>query len=73
MDSQGIEKALIVSWSLGVNIAFEFALEHPDRVLGILGVAGVPGGTFATMGGPLRIPRALRHAVAVRAARVGRA
>jgi pimeloyl-ACP methyl ester carboxylesterase len=73
MNSQGIEKALVVSWSLGVNIAFEFALEHPDRVLGILGVAGVPGGTFATMGGPLRIPRALRHRVAVRAAKVGRA
>jgi pimeloyl-ACP methyl ester carboxylesterase len=72
MDSQGIEKALVVSWSLGVNIAFEFALEHPDRVLGILGVAGVPGGTFATMGGPLRIPRALRHSVATRAAKLGR-
>jgi pimeloyl-ACP methyl ester carboxylesterase len=73
MDDQGIDKALVVSWSIGVNIAFEFALEHPDRVLGILAVAGVPGGTFATMGGPLRIPRKLRHPVSTRAARVGKA
>lgn len=73
MDDQGIEKALIVSWSIGVNMAFEFALEHPERVLGILAVAGVPGGTFATMGGPLRIPRKLRRPVATRAARVGKA
>ena len=72
MDDQGIDKALVVSWSIGVNIAFEFALEHPDRVLGILAVAGVPGGTFATMGGPLRIPRTLRRPVATRAARLGK-
>ncbi|MCW2542807.1 MAG: Alpha/beta hydrolase fold precursor [Frankiales bacterium] len=72
MDCQGVEKALVVSWSLGVNVAFEFALEHPERVLGILGIAGVPGGTFASMGGPLRIPRPMRHGVATRAARVGR-
>lgn len=72
MDDRGIGKALVVSWSLGVNVAFELALEHPDRVLGILGIAGVPGGTFATMGGPLRIPRPLRHAVSTRAARLGR-
>ena len=73
MDDQGVDKALVVSWSIGVNIAFEFALEHPERVLGILAVAGVPGGTFATMGGPLRIPRRLRRPVATRAARMGKA
>lgn len=73
MDHQGVDKALVVSWSLGVNIAFEFALEHPDRVLGILAVAGIPGGTFATMGGPLRIPRKLRRPLSIRAARLGKA
>jgi pimeloyl-ACP methyl ester carboxylesterase len=72
MDAQGVERAVLVSWSLGVNMAFEFALEHPDRVLGILGVAGVPGGTFATMGGPLRIPAPFRHAVSTTAARFGK-
>ena len=73
MDAQGVDKALIASWSIGVNVAFEFALKHPDRVSGLLAVAGLPGGSFAAMGGPLRIPGWLRHPVAVRAAKTGRA
>ena len=34
-----------------------------------MAVAGVPGGTFSTMGGPLHIPRRLRRPIATRAAR----
>jgi pimeloyl-ACP methyl ester carboxylesterase len=71
MDSQGIERALIACWSIGVNIAFEFTGRHPDRVAGIMAVAGVPGGTFSTMGGPLRIPRRLRKPISMRAAKAG--
>ena len=66
MDDQGIEKALVACWSIGVNIAFEFAHRHPERVAGIMAVAGVPGGTFSTMGGPLRIPRRLRKPISTR-------
>jgi pimeloyl-ACP methyl ester carboxylesterase len=66
MNSQGIDKALVACWSIGVNIAFEFAHRHPDRVAGIMAVAGVPGGTFSTMGGPLRIPRRLRKPISTR-------
>jgi pimeloyl-ACP methyl ester carboxylesterase len=69
MDSQGIDKALVACWSIGVNIAFEFAHRHPDRVAGIMAVAGVPGGTFSTMGGPLRIPRRLRKPISTRVLR----
>ncbi len=57
MDARGVERALVACWSVGVNVGFELAERHPDRVAGLLAVAGVPGGTFATMGGPLRIPR----------------
>jgi pimeloyl-ACP methyl ester carboxylesterase len=60
MDDAGVERALVACWSIGVNVAFELAHRHPDRVAGIMAVAGVPGGTFSTMGGPLRIPRRLR-------------
>lgn len=60
LDDQGIERALVACWSIGVNIAFEFVHRHPERVAGLMAVAGVPGGTFSTMGGPLRIPRRLR-------------
>ena len=72
MDARGIERALVACWSVGVNVGFELAQRHPERVAGLLAVAGVPGGTFATMGGPLRIPRRLRHPLATRTARVSR-
>lgn len=65
MDSQGVESALVVCWSIGVNVAFELAERHPDRVAGLLAVAGVPGGTFQAMFGALRrVPR-LRSAAAL--------
>jgi pimeloyl-ACP methyl ester carboxylesterase len=72
MDDQGIDRALVACWSIGVNIAFEMCHRHPERVAGILAVAGVPGGTFSTMGGPLRIPRRLRKPISTRVARVMR-
>ncbi len=65
MDHFGVERAVAVGWSLGVNTAFELAITHPERVAGIFGLAGVPGGTFATMLGPLRLPQPLAHLVAV--------
>jgi pimeloyl-ACP methyl ester carboxylesterase len=70
MDTEGIDRALVAGWSIGVNIAFEMAERHPDRVAGLMAVAGVPGGTFGTMGAPLRIPRRLRRPVATQAAKL---
>lgn len=72
MDAAGVEKALVACWSIGVNIAFELAQRHPDRVAGLLAVAGVPGGTFATMGVPWRVPRRLRQPISTSIARTGR-
>ena len=72
LDAMGIERALVASWSIGVNIGFELAQRHPDRVAGLMAVAGVPGGTFETMGEPWRIPRRLRRPIATRVARAGR-
>ena len=72
MDARGIERALVACWSIGVNIGFEMTQRHPDRVAGLLAVAGVPGGTFHTMGAPLRIPRFLRRTVATRTVKVSR-
>jgi 3-oxoadipate enol-lactonase len=56
MDDAGIESAVIPAWSAGVTVAFELANRHPDRVKGILAVAGVPGNTFGTMLEPLHVP-----------------
>jgi pimeloyl-ACP methyl ester carboxylesterase len=72
MDAFEIDRAPVVGWSLGVNVGFEAALLRPERVSGLLAVAGVPGGTFATMLGPLLVPRGLRHTASTSLARVGR-
>lgn len=72
LDTLGIERALVACWSVGVNVGFELAERHPERVAGLLAVAGVPGGTFATMGGPLGVPARLRHPLSTRVARVAR-
>ncbi|HET7529401.1 MAG TPA: alpha/beta hydrolase [Mycobacteriales bacterium] len=72
LDHEGVDRALLACWSLGVNVGFEFARAHPDRVAGLMAVAGVPGGTFRAMFGPLGVPRRFRHDVGVAAARLGR-
>ena len=69
MDDRGVERALLACWSVGVNVGFELARRHPERVAGLLAVAGLPGGTYAAMGGPLRVPRRLRHPLATLATR----
>jgi 3-oxoadipate enol-lactonase len=65
MDDAGIDSAVVAGWSTGVTIAFELAGRHPDRVAGILAVAGVPGNTFATMLAPLRVPPLVAKALMV--------
>lgn len=57
MDHHGLDRVVVLGWSMGVNTMFELAAEHPERVAGLFAVAGVPGDTFSTMLGPLRLPR----------------
>ena len=72
LDAAGItEPVPVLGWSMGVNTAFELAAIHPDRVSGIFAVAGVPGGTFATMLQPLRVPRIAAQTLMVGASRLG--
>ncbi len=70
MDHYAVERSVVVGWSVGVNTSFQLAVDHPERVTGLFAVAGVPGGTFATMLSPLRVPRLLAHASTVGLARV---
>lgn len=60
LDAFGLETASVVGWSLGVNVAFELALEQPARVAGILAVAGVPGGSYSSLFATYGVPRRLR-------------
>lgn len=61
MTAAGMERALLVGWSLGVNAAFEFSRAQPNRTCGLLAVAGVPGGSLKAMYGPSRMPKELRE------------
>ena len=54
-----------LGWSIGVNTMFELAVRHPERALALFAVAGVPGDTFSTMLGPLRVPRFAARALTV--------
>jgi pimeloyl-ACP methyl ester carboxylesterase len=65
MDHFGVDRAVLMGWSMGVNTMFELALAHPERVTGLFAVAGVPGDTFATMLGPMRLPRLAARTVTV--------
>lgn len=65
LDHVGTESCAVAGWSIGVNTAFELATMHPHRVDGLFAVAGVPGGTFSSMGAPLMIPRPARKPVAL--------
>ncbi|MBZ5733073.1 alpha/beta hydrolase [Nocardioides sp. TRM66260-LWL] len=70
MDHFGLERPVLMGWSMGVNTAFELAFRHPERVAGVFAVAGVPGDTFATMLGPLHLPHPVARALTVNATRL---
>lgn len=64
LDDAGVDRCVAAGWSIGVNTSFELAISHPERVTGLFAVAGVPGGTFASMGAPLFLPRPVRRPLA---------
>ncbi len=70
MDHEGIDACVLMGWSMGVNIMFEVAVAHPERVTGLFAVGGVPGDTFSSMGAPIYVPRPLRKPIATTVARM---
>ncbi|MGQ0839763.1 alpha/beta fold hydrolase [Actinokineospora sp.] len=73
LDAAGVRRCVVMGWSMGVMVATELALRHPDRVSGLLLAAGVPGDLFGGLLGVLHIPAALRRAVTLAGARTIRA
>ena len=65
LDDAGVDRCVVAGWSIGVNTAFELATLYPARVSGLFAVAGVPGGTFSSMGAPLLLPRPVRRPIAI--------
>jgi pimeloyl-ACP methyl ester carboxylesterase len=72
MEHVGIDRALLAAWSLGVNVSFEIAATHPDKVAGMLMCAGVPGGTFDAAFANLMVPKPLRRQTGLMVSRAGR-
>jgi pimeloyl-ACP methyl ester carboxylesterase len=70
LDDAGIEKAVVMGWSVGVTVAAELAASHPDRVSGLLLVAGAPGDPFGAMLGVLGLPTDVRRKLTHTAARL---
>ena len=60
LDAFDLPSATVLGWSLGVNVAFELALEDPARVRGVLAVAGIPGGSYSSLFGAYGVPRRIR-------------
>ncbi|MEI8083532.1 MAG: alpha/beta hydrolase [Actinomycetes bacterium] len=71
MDEVGVERAIFVAWSYGVNISFEVAKRAPERVAGLVMVCGVPGGTLDSAFAPLMVPRVLRRPLSLIASKTG--
>lgn len=72
MDHFGVDRAVLMGWSMGVNTMFELAVTHPERVHALFAVGGVPGDTFATMLGPLHLPHLAARTLTVNLARIGK-
>lgn len=72
MDHFGIDRAVLMGWSMGVNTMFELAVRHPERVRGLFAVCGVPGDTFRTMLAPIRLPHPVARFLTVTACRAAK-
>jgi len=71
MDEVGVEEAIFVAWSYGVNVSFEIARRAPERVAGMVMCAGLPGGTAHSAFAPMMVPRPLRRPLGMALARAG--
>lgn len=74
MDHFGIDRAVLMGWSMGVNTMFELATRNPERVRGLFAVCGVPGDTFRTMLAPFHLPHPVARLLTItgcRAAKLG--
>lgn len=62
MDAAGLDRALVVGWSVGVGVALEVARRAPERVAGLMLLGGVAGGGFRVL--PSATPDVLQRGLA---------
>lgn len=49
LDHEGIDRAVFVGWSMGVQVNFELFREHRDRIDGLVAIGGTYGTPFRTV------------------------
>ncbi len=49
LELEKIEKAVVIGWSMGVQIVFEFYRRHPEKFAALITVSGVPGQVFTSV------------------------
>jgi 3-oxoadipate enol-lactonase len=59
LDHERIDRAVIVGWSMGVQVAFELCRAHQDRVAGLFAVNGTSGKAFHTVMGSRVVHRVI--------------
>ncbi|ASO22385.1 pimeloyl-ACP methyl ester carboxylesterase [Actinoalloteichus hoggarensis] len=52
LDAAGVDSASVIGWSSGATVAAELARSAPERVNGLMLIAGPPGDLLATIRGP---------------------
>lgn len=57
LDGLGVEKAVLLGHSMGVQVILEFALQNPDRVLGLVPICGSYGRPLTSFHGNDRAHR----------------
>ncbi|KAA2253516.1 alpha/beta hydrolase [Solihabitans fulvus] len=61
LDAAGLKRCVVLGWSMGVTVATELALRHPERVTGLLLITGAPGDSFEAVLGLPGLPPELRR------------
>ncbi|MCA9673088.1 MAG: alpha/beta hydrolase [Myxococcales bacterium] len=52
--AEGVERALFIGWSMGVQVNFEYYRRRPEQFAGLVALNGTSGRPFATtVGGPM--------------------
>ena len=59
LDHEGVGAAVVVGWSMGVQVGFEAIRRHPARVRGMLAINGTYGRAFRTVMGSRLVGRTI--------------
>ncbi|MCP4449664.1 MAG: alpha/beta hydrolase [Myxococcales bacterium] len=51
LEAEGIQSAVVLGWSMGVQVGFEFYRRHPEQVDGLVMLCGVAGSPLQTLRG----------------------